>query len=55
MEFTGHCFCAKNIAQKVKLKLIEKFKHSWSNSVFTSAKCLNYRIFKTELVLSFAT
>ena len=39
----------KNIAQKVKLKLIEKFKHSWSNSVFT-AKCLNYRIFKTELV-----
>ena len=41
----------KHIAQKVKLKLIEKFKHSWSNSVFTSAKCLNYRIFKTRVSL----
>ena len=34
----------------VKLKLIGNFKHVGSDSVFTSAKCLNYRIFKTDLV-----
>ena len=39
----------QSIAQKVKSKLIEHFKRTWSDSVFTSAKCLNYRIFKTEL------
>ncbi|MEW8548676.1 MAG: hypothetical protein AB2693_34680, partial [Candidatus Thiodiazotropha sp.] len=39
-----------NISKSVKLKLIEKYKHEWSELVFTTSKCLNYRIFKAELV-----
>ena len=40
-----------NIAKSVKLKLFDNFKHEWLELVFNSSKCLNYRIFKTELVL----
>ena len=39
-----------NIAKSVKLKLMDNFKHEWLKLVFNSSKCLNYRIFKTELV-----
>ena len=39
------------IAKLVKMKLIENYKQEWSESVFKSSKCRNYRIFKTELVL----
>ena len=35
-----------NISKTVKLKLTERYKNSWKESVFTSPKCLNYRIFK---------
>ena len=38
-----------NIEKSVKLKLIDNFKHEWLEFVFNSSKCLNYRIFKTEL------
>ena len=40
----------QSIGKMVKLKLIENFKQVWRESVFNSAKCLNYRIFKTDLV-----
>ena len=40
----------QSIGKMVKLKLIENFKQAWRESVFNSAKCLNYRIFKTDLV-----
>ena len=39
-----------NIAKSVKLKLMDNFKHEWLELVFSSSKCPNYRIFKTELV-----
>ena len=38
-----------NIAKSVKLKLMD-MKDEWLELVFNSSKCLNYRIFKTELV-----
>ena len=41
---------ALNIAKSVKLKLMDNFKHEWLELLFNSSKCLNYRIFKTELV-----
>ena len=34
----------------VKLRLIDRYKQEWSEQNFLSSKCLNYRIFKTELV-----
>ena len=34
------------LSKIVKQRLCDQFKQSWSDSVFTSAKCLNYRIFK---------
>ena len=34
------------LSKIVKQRLCDQFKQSWSESVFTSAKCLNYRIFK---------
>ena len=39
------------IAKLVKMKLIENYKQEWSESIFNTPKCLNYRIFKAELVL----
>ena len=39
-----------NIAKSVKLKRMDNFKHEWLELVFNFSKCLNYRIFKTELV-----
>ena len=44
------CGILKILRKMVKLKLIENFKQVWRESVFNSAKCLNYRIFKTDLV-----
>ena len=38
------------IAKLVKMKLNENYKQEWSESDFNSPKCLNYRIFKAELV-----
>ena len=54
MEFTRHGACATNNRQDAyyiynKLKLIENYK-VWKESVFNSAKGLNYRMFKTDLV-----
>jgi hypothetical protein len=34
------------LSKIVKQRLCDQFKQSWSESVFTSAQCLNYRIFK---------
>lgn len=34
------------LSKIVKQRLCDQFKQSWSESVFTLAKCLNYRIFK---------
>ena len=35
--------------QKIKLKLIEKYKETWQEIIYVTPKCLNYRIFKHEL------
>ena len=41
----------QNILGKMfKLKLIENYSEVWKEWVFNSAKCLNYRIFLTDLV-----
>ena len=37
------------IANVVRLKLIDNYKQKWLESVFNSFKCLNYRIFKSDL------
>ena len=37
------------LAKLGKMKLIEHYKQEWGDTVFNSSKCLNYRIFKTEL------
>ena len=37
------------LTKLVKMKLIENYKQEWGDTVFNSSKCLNYRIFKTEL------
>ena len=37
------------LAKLVKMKLIENYKREWGDTVFNSSKCLNYRIYKTEL------
>lgn len=39
------------IAKLVKSKLIDNYKQEWLEAVFNSPKCLNYRIFKSEIVL----
>ena len=31
------------------MKLIENYKPEWGDTVFNFSKCLNYRIFKTDL------
>ena len=36
-----------NLAKMVKERLIDQFKQSWFGLIYDSAKCLNYRIFKT--------
>ena len=36
-----------NLAKMVKEKLIDQFKQIWFGLIYDSAKCLNYRIFKT--------
>jgi hypothetical protein len=33
-------------SKNVKQRLCDQFKQIWSTTVFNSAKCLNYRIFK---------
>ena len=38
------------IGKMVKLKLVENYNKVWKESVFNSTKCLNYRMFKTDLV-----
>lgn len=39
------------ISKKIKSKLIEKYKETWKELIFVTAKCPNYRIFKHELQL----
>ena len=39
----------QNLGQLVKSKLIESYKLTWKNSIFNTAKCLNYRMYKTYL------
>ena len=34
------------LLKNVKQRLCDQFKQRWSTTVFNSAKCLNYRIFK---------
>ena len=38
------------IAKMIKTKLIDAYKQKWLEAVFQSWKCLNYRIFKSELI-----
>ena len=39
----------QNLGQLVKSKLLESYKLTWKDSIFNTAKCLNYRMYKTDL------
>lgn len=39
----------ESLKQELRTRLHDQYRQSWSAEVFASGKCLNYRIFKTEL------